>query len=226
MTAATLLLGLRGIAAAGLLLALIGGMPRLIQLGLALGLGLWSAMLAGAQPGGPGAVAALAGADGPELWLVAARELAIGATIGVTAALPLIAAAMAGRVVDRAAGAVSRGPYGPLFSVLAAAVFVGIDGHVTLVAAIAASFADTPVVAAIQPRVMTSLARLIPVALQLAIPWLVTAAVVEIAAGVAMRLAGRAGAHAPAAAAVQAALAMMTASLVGTLAVAMSAALR
>ena len=50
-------------------------------------------------------------------------------------------------------------------------------------------------------------------------PWLVTAAVVELAVGAGMRLAGRAGAHAPTAAAVPAALVMITATLVATLAV-------
>jgi hypothetical protein len=105
-------------------------------------------------------------------------------------------------------------------------VFVGIDGHVAFVTAIATSFRDVPAVMLAEPRILTALAGLVPIAVQLAVPWLVTAAVVEIAAGVAVRLAGRAAAHAPIAAATPAALVMMTASLVGTLAVAIAALVR
>jgi type III secretory pathway component EscT len=210
-----LVLALRGAAAVGVLVALAGGLPRVVQVGLAVATGLWSVAIAGDVTGMPLTADAA-------LWLVAARELVIGATIGLLAALPLLAVAMAGRLVDRADGARSRGPYGALFSVLAAAVFVGIDGHVALVGAIATSFAEVPAVAVTQSRVVASVARLVPIAVQLAIPWLVTAVVVEIAAGVAVRLAGRAAGHGPLAAATPAALVMMTASLIGTLAVAIA----
>ncbi len=209
----TLVLALRGAAAVAVLAALAGGLPRIVQAGLALAVGLWSAAIAGATlPDGA-------------LWLAAARELVVGATIGVVAALPLVAAATAGRLVDLSGGA-RRGPYSALFGILAAAVFVGIDGHVALVTAIVASFRDVPAVAATEPRVVTALGSLVPIAVQLAIPWLVTAAVVEIAAGVAVRLAGRAAAHTPIAAATPAALVMMTASLIGTLAVAIAVLVR
>jgi flagellar biosynthesis protein FliR len=216
----TLVLALRGAAAAALLLALVGGLPRIVQVGLAVSLGLWAAAIAGS----PLLTEAL--------WLVAARELVIGATIGVVAALPLLAVATAGRLVDRsggglgASGAAAHGPYRALFSLLAAAVFVGIDGHVAFVAAIVGSFRDTPAVAATVPGVLATLAGLVPIAARLAVPWLVTAAVVEIAAGVAVRLAGRAASHGPIGAATPAALVMMTASLVGTLAVAIAALVR
>ena len=210
----TLVLALRGAAAVAVLTTLVGGLPRLVQAGLALAVGLWSAVIAGATV-----------PDGT-LWLVAARELVVGATIGVVAALPLIAAATAGRLVDLSSGARGRGPYSALFGILAAAVFVGIDGHVVFVSAIVASFRDVPAIAATAPRVLTVLGRLVPIAVQLAIPWLVTAAVVEIAAGVAVRLAGRAAAHTPTSAATPAALVMMTASLIGTLAVAIAVVVR
>jgi flagellar biosynthesis protein FliR len=214
----TLVLALRGAAAVAVLTTLVGGLPRIVQAGLALAVGLWSAMIAGmAVPGGA-------------LWLVAARELVVGATIGVVAALPLVAAATAGRLVDRSggrsSGARTRGLYSALFGILAAAVFVGIDGHVVFVGAIVTSFREVPASAATAPRVLAALGGLVPSAVQLAIPWLVTAAVVEIAAGVAVRLAGRAAAHAPIAAATPAALVMMTASLIGTLAVAIAALVR
>jgi hypothetical protein len=90
---------------------------------------------------------------------------------------------------------------------------------VPVVASPAAAIANTP-------RVVATLAALVPTAATLAIPWLVTAAVVELAAGVACRLAGRAGMHAPTGAAGEAALVMMTASLVGTLAVAIATVVR
>jgi flagellar biosynthesis protein FliR len=209
-----LVLALRGAAAVAVLTTLVGGVPRLVQAGLALAVGLWSAAIAGSAV--PDAA----------VWLVAGRELVIGATIGLVAALPLVAAAMAGRLVDLSGGARTHGPYSALFGILAAAVFVGIDGHVAFAAAIATSFRDVPVIAATEPRALATVARLVPIAVQLATPWLVTAAVVEIAAGVGVRLAGRAAAHAPIAAATPAALVMMTASLVGTLAVAIAALIR
>jgi flagellar biosynthetic protein FliR len=165
------------------------------------------------------------------MWLVAARELVIGATIGVIAAVPLVAAATAGRLVDLVgpSGGARNGPYATMFGVLAAAVFVGIDGHVAVVRAVVDSFASVPAlgqVATAQPRVLDAIGALVPAAVTLAVPWLVTAAIVELAIGVGMRLAARAGVHAPSAVAVPAALVMMTATLVATLAVAIAALVR
>lgn len=207
-------LALRGAAAVALLTTLVGGLPRIVQAGLAVVVGVCSAAIAG----GP--------VPDQAVWLVAARELVVGATIGVIAALPVLAAMAAGQIVDLSSGARTRGPYRALFGVLAAAVFVGIDGHVTFVAAIVTSFGDVPAAAATEPRAVAALAGLVPIAVQLAIPWLVTAAVVEIAAGVAVRIAGRAAVHAPVAAVTPAALVMMTASLVATLAVAIAVLVR
>ena len=231
-----LVLALRGGAAVTLLLTLVGGVPRIVQAGLAVAAGVWAAVVAGATAGGPlattgGPLATTGGtAVDAALWLIAARELVIGATIGVLAAVPLLAVATAGRVVATASGlpgeARARGPYGALFTVLAAAVFVGIDGHVAVVEAIARSFREVPAVTAIEPRVIASLGGLLPAAVRIAAPWLITAAVVEIAAGVAMRVGGRAAMHTPLAAATPAALVMITASLIGTLAVAIAALVR
>jgi flagellar biosynthesis protein FliR len=222
-----LVLALRGAAAVGVLVALVGGLPWIVQAGLALAVGLWSAVVVGGT--------APAGLD-DALWLGAAYELVIGAAIGVIGSVPLLAAAMAGRLVDGASGARTRGPYSALFGILAAAVFVGIDGHVAFVSAIATNFRDVPplvpplgmatALATSEPRVLATVAALVPVAVRLAIPWLVAAAVVEIAAGVAMRLAGRAGQHGPIGAAAPAALVMLTASLIGTLAVAIATVVR
>jgi flagellar biosynthetic protein FliR len=211
-----IVLALRGAAAIAVLTTLVGGVPRLVQLGLAVVLGAWCALVVG-------------GAGGDRISLLAIpRELVIGATLGVLAALPLLAAATAGALVD-ASGARGRGPYAPLFGVLAAAVFVGIDGHVAVVTAIVESFRALPVAPALpaaDASVLAAIGALIPAAVKLAIPWLVTAAVVELAAAAGVRLAGRAGAHVPTAAAAPAALVMMTASLVGVLAVAIAALIR
>lgn len=211
-----LVLALRGAAAVGVLVVAVGGMPRIVQAGLAVVAGWSSAALAGATV----PVALLDDA----FWLVAGRELAIGATLGLIAALPLLAAATAGRLVDFSGGARSRGPYAPLFGLLAAAVFVGIDGHVALISAVVSSFHDT--LSSSEPRALAALAALVPRAAQIAAPWLVSAAVVEIAAGVAVRIGGRAASHGPLGAATPAALVMMTATLVGTLAVAIAALVR
>lgn len=207
---------LRGAAAVALIALFAGGIPRLLVLGLAAVTGAWVAMLVGQTPVSDGA------------WIiVAARELVIGATIGLVAALPLIAAQMAGRLVDASAG-LRQGPYRTLFAVLAAAVFLGIDGHVIVVTSIVESYRDVPaaLVGTAQPRVLDAIGALIAQAVRLSVPWLVTAAVVQIAVGVGMRVGGRAGTHVPAAAGVPAALAMMTAALVGTFAIAFATLVR
>jgi flagellar biosynthesis protein FliR len=209
-----LVLALRGAAAIAVLTTLAGGLPRLVQLGLAAAAGLWTSLLVAPRP------APLAGG----LALIAARELAIGATLGLVAAVPLIAAATAGRLVDAAGHA--RGAYGGLFAILAAAVFVGIDGHVAVIAAIGDSFRAVPAIDLAQPGARAAIAALVGAAVRLAIPWLVTAAVVEIAVGVGVRVAGRAALHAPIGAAAPAALVMMTATLISLLAVGVAALIR
>ncbi len=208
------MLALRGLAAILVLTTLVGGIPRVAQAALAVTLGLWSGLL-------------LAGTHVLEPSLpLAIHELAIGAALGVLGAVPLLAAIAAGQLVDIAATGRAQGPYSLFFGLLAAAVFVGIDGHVAMITAIVDSHASIPVITVARDSVLASIAHLIPAAIRLAVPWLVTAAVVQIAVGVGVRLATRAGAHAPAAAAVPAALVMMTASLVATLAVAMAAIMR
>ena len=205
-------LSLRGFAAVLVLTTLVGGIPRVAQGALAVTLGLWSGLLvAASHPLEP-------------TWVVALHELAIGSALGVLAAVPVLAAITAGRLVDIAATGRAHGPYGLVFGVLAAAVFVGIDGHVAAIAAIVDSHGR----AGELPRegVLAALGQLVPHAVRLAVPWLVTAAIVQIAVGVGTRLAGRAAVHVPGAAAVPAALAMMTAALVGTLAVAIAALVR
>jgi flagellar biosynthesis protein FliR len=210
-----LVLALRGFAAIVVLTTLVGGIPRVVQAALAVTLGLWSAVLVV----GAGGVADVTLA-------AAAYELVLGAALGVMAAVPLLAAGAAGRLVDIAATGQAQGPYGWFFGVLAAAVFVGIDGHVAVITALVDSHGAARSIAATRPEVIAAIGQLLPAAVRLAVPWLVTAAVVQIAIGVGMRVATRAGHYAPIAVAVPAALAMLTASLVATLAIAMAAIMR
>lgn len=205
------ILGVRAAAAILVLTTIVGGIPRVVQGGLAVTFGAWTALIVGPRAAGGDPIA------------LAASEAALGAALGVMAAVPLVAAQTAGRLVD-AAG--QQKTYATLFGVLAAAVFVGIDGHVAVVTAIVDSHARLPAVAAARPAVMAALASLVPAAVRLAVPWLVTVAVVQIAIGAGVRVAGRSGAHAPAAAAVPAALVMVTASLVSVLAISLTALIR
>lgn len=207
-------LALRGVATIVVLTTLVGGVPRVVQAALAVTLGLWSGLL-------------VAGTHAIEpSFAMALHEVAIGAALGVMAAVPLLAASAAGQLVDIAAVGPGQGPYRWFFGLLAAAVFVGIDGHLAVLTAIVDSHARTSSIASSQPEVMAAIAALVPAAVRLAVPWLVTAAVVHIAVGVGTRLAARAGGHVPVAAAVPAALVMMTASLVASLAIAMAAIMR
>jgi flagellar biosynthesis protein FliR len=209
-------LALRGVAAVLVLTTLVGGIPRVVQAALAVTIGLWSAAL----------VATPAAASATPPWAFAFQELAIGAALGVMAAMPLLAASAAGRLVDLAATGRAQGVYATLFGVLAAAVFVGIDGHVAFMRAIVESHVTTSALTATQTNVVLVLAKLIPAAVRLAIPWLVTAAVVQLAVGIGARVASRTAAFLPAAAAVPAAIVMMTASLVATFAIAFAALVR
>ena len=207
-------LALRGAAAIAALTAIAGGIPRLVQAVLAVSFGLWSALLV--APAHPTFVSTA----------FAVQELAIGAALGIASAVPLVAARTAGGLVDLAGSRRAHGPYGLLFGVLAAAVFVGIDGHVAVVRAIVESHRSIVALGDVRTSLLGALAALVPAAIRLAAPWLVTAAIVELAIGAGVRVAGRAGGAIPAAAAVPAALAMITASLVATLAIAIAALIR
>jgi flagellar biosynthesis protein FliR len=208
------ILALRTFAAVIVLTTLVGGLPRVIQVAVAASLALWSALLL------------LPGSAVVPAWPLAVQEIVLGAALGVLGAVPLLAASAAGRLVDVGATGRAQGPYGTLFGVLAAAVFVGIDGHVTVVTALVESHRALPVVASSRIGVVAAIAQLVPAAVRLAIPWLVTAAVVQIAVGIGTRVAARVAGHLPSAIAVPAALTMMTASLASTLAITMAALMR
>jgi flagellar biosynthesis protein FliR len=202
------ILALRGAAAIAVLTTLVGGIPRLVQAALAATIGLWSAIVVAPEHAVDATVAH------------AVEELAIGAALGVAASLPLMALAAAGRLVDLAATGRAQGPYAALFGLVAAAVFVGVNGHVAVIAAVVASHHTISTFAGVRPGVLEAIYGLVPVAIRLAVPWLVTAAVVQLAVGAGQRVAARAAPHVPAGAAVPAALVMMTAALLSVLAVA------
>jgi flagellar biosynthesis protein FliR len=205
--------GLRGFAAVGAMTSLVGGIPRWIQALLAVSCGAWTAVVIGARVHEPA-------------WPVALAELVLGAALGVVAAVPLVAARAAGSLVDWAAASRAGGPYEALFGVLAGAVFLGIDGHIAVVEAVVHSHREMPMLGRQGAGVVAAIGRLVPTAIRLAMPWLVTAAIVQLSIGVGSRLAGRASAHVPHALGVPAALVMMTATLVGTLSIAVIAVVR
>lgn len=205
---------LRGAAAVLALTWLVGGVPRVLGAGLALVAGGWVAAVGAVEV--PADVAS---------WPVALRELAVGAALGIAAAVPLLAAATAGRFVDEVDAPAGR-TYRTLFGVLAAAVFTGIGGHVTVVTAIASSYARVPILGGVEAGVLAALGGVLEGAVRLALPWLVTAAVVQLALGIGARVGARAMRGVAVTAAVPAALTMMTAALVSTLAVAIAALIR
>ena len=107
----SLVFALRGAAAVMVLATFAGGLPTVVRVGLAIAAGLWTSVIAaGPVP------------DDVAVWAVAARELVIGATLGILAAVPLLAAQTAGKLVDRASP-LRDGPYAAVFGLLGAAVF-------------------------------------------------------------------------------------------------------
>jgi flagellar biosynthesis protein FliR len=198
------LFAVRGFAAIGVMLAIVG-MARTVALALALAVGVWSALLVAPRL--------------PMFFSIAfvGQELAIGAALGVAAAVPLVAARIAGTLVDRGAGV--RGSYGGLLDVIAAAVFVGLDGHVAVVRAVVESHRALPALAGQRTHVLAALASLVPSALALALPWLVTATVIWLAIGVSSRVAARTAQSLPSAAGAAVVVAMMSAAFVSVFAV-------
>jgi flagellar biosynthesis protein FliR len=202
------LLAVRGAVAVAVLLALVGGVESFTLVALAVATGVWTALLVAGDASAPVSLSLLV------------HEVAIGGALAVSAAVPLVAARTAGLIVDRAAGA--QGVYRRLLAVITGAVFFGVDGHVAVVRAIVASHGAVPAMTGVQPRVTTALAALLPAAVTLAAPWLVTAAIVAIAFGVAERVGARTAAHVPTAAGAPLIVAIMSAALVAAFATALA----
>ena len=171
--------------------------PAVVRGALAIGL---SALVASALPAA--AVAPVA-ALGPAARVVAiAREAAIGAVIALVASVPVLMMEAAGRLADLAHG--PRAEAGPLtgFTRLAAlVVFFGIGGHLAVARAVADSYQALPVAAAPPlaafERAALAVAHLVAAGLWIAVPWLLTAAIVSLGAAAARRASGLVGGAAP-----------------------------
>jgi flagellar biosynthesis protein FliR len=173
---AWLVASLRPIAALTLVALVAAPLPRWLGLvtGASLGLFVASAL--------PPPVLVVAGTiDGA----LVARELAVGAALGLVAVMPLVALGWSARLVEVAAGEPGARP---IFLLVGAAVFVGIDGPALLAEAIARSYAAVPIAAA-PADVVPAIAGLATAAVRLAVPFVVGAAVIEIAVGAVARAA-------------------------------------
>jgi len=165
---------------------------------LRVGLGLLLA--AQAAPSLRAAAAGLAGA-GPLLTaLLVARELLVGAVLGLVASLPFRAAEAAGWLADTARGATLAGvllptsdeqgsPLGALYLLLACVAFLEIGGIPRLCTALAHSYGAVPIAPALTPAgagraaalVVEASARFLESAISLAAPVLVALWLAEVA---------------------------------------------
>ncbi len=142
----------------------------------------------------------LAAAGWPERLLLLGREALIGAVLGVVAAVPLAAAATAGRwaatVADEAPGSA---PWGSLFALVGALVFFAVGGHLALVGALGRSYRVLPVVGgagavgAGVEHVVAAGAGLFVTALAMAAPLVVAAVIAALVVGAAERAVGLPG---------------------------------
>jgi flagellar biosynthesis protein FliR len=166
---------LRPIAALTVLALVAAPLPRWVGAALGAALGLF---VAATVP----AVGAVATVDAA----LVLGELAIGAALGLVAALPLVALGWSAALVDTAAGE----PGARAIVMLAgAAVFVGIGGPAMLASSIVHSYGAVPVAGA-PPGVVPAIAGLATAAVRLAVPFVVGAAVIEVAVGAVGRAAG------------------------------------
>lgn len=192
-----LLLALRPLLAIGLL-GFALQLPRFITFTLAVSAALLTAPMATVD----------ATALQPWQWLMAAsRELAIGATMGIVASVPLWAVRTAGAGVDSALAAVRSGgsgtrSYQMLWSLCAAMIFFASGGPALLFGQLARSYQALPVagsaLAAVAPignfttTVLGSLSSMFALALPMALPVLLTVLTLTVAGHVSARVAGHA----------------------------------
>ena len=161
-----LILALRGIAAVAVLTTLVGGIPRVAQAALALGLGLWSALLVGGAP--------------PVTWehrRARARDRRVARRARGDPAARGGCRRAARRHRRRGVG--RAGPTSCCSACSRPPCSSAIDGHVAVMAALVESHRAIPALADSRASVLGSIAALIPAAVRLAVPWLVTGAVVR-----------------------------------------------
>jgi flagellar biosynthesis protein FliR len=171
---AWLVASLRPIAALTIVALVAAPLPRWLGLVTGAALGLFVATAMPPQ---------VLGSTAPIDVALVARELLIGGALGIVAVAPLVALGWAGRLVDTAAGEPGARA---IFMLVGAAVFVGIDGPALLAEAIAHSYSAVPVAAA-PADVVPAIAGLLTAAVRLAVPFVVGAAVIEIALGAVAR---------------------------------------
>ena len=192
-----LLLALRPLVAIGLL-GFALQLPRFITFTLAASAALLTAPMATVD----------ATALQPWQWLMAAsRELAIGATIGIVASMPLWAVRTAGAGVDSALAAARSGgngtrSYQMLWSLCAAMIFFASHGPALVFGQLARSYQALPVagsqLATVAPignfttTVLGSLSSMFVLALPMALPVLLTVLTLNVAGHVSARVAGHA----------------------------------
>lgn len=171
---------------------LVGGLPlpRSAQAALAL-------VVAAVAAGGLASAGALvAAASWGERALLLAHEVAIGATLGVVAAVPLAAAAAAGAwAVAGTSDEAGTGAWALAFPLLAATVFFALGGHLAMVGALGLSYRALPAVAGVGGldgvgAVVAAGAHLFAAGVALAAPLLVAALLATLLVGAVERVAG------------------------------------
>ena len=149
-----------------------------------------------------------------------ARELALGAALGVTAAVPLVAGELVGAWLAAALGDGDDAPWASVTGLVAALVFFALGGHRAVIAAVVGSYRFLPPGAADASAmsVVDAGATLFAVAVTLAVPVLGAIAVAALVLGAVERAGGTAVALAPMAVLVRLAAVLALAALVFALA--------
>lgn len=175
-------------------------LPSTAKLGLAAALTLlvFPAALAAAGP---------LPTSGGGLALLVAREILVGAVLGLLVAIPFRALEAGGRLLDSARGAnmaevlaaptdVRSSPLGAFLLLLGVVLFMAVDGHLLVIQAVGASYRTLPVgggLGADAPRELTALflhlgGQFFLIAAGLAAPVLAAAVLLDLSLGLAGRL--------------------------------------
>ena len=189
-----LVLALARVAPLVLVAPALGGipLPRAVQAALALVIAL--VVAGGLEP----AAAGLASAGWGARVALLGREVMVGATLGVVAAVPLLAAAAAGAWAAAAGGSDDAGvdAWSWFFPVTAATVFFAVGGHLAVVGALGLSYRALPVDGGALSAsdaigvIAASGAQMIAAGLALAAPLVVAAMLAAVLVGVVERAAG------------------------------------
>ena len=173
----------------------------------------------GAEVFAPAAQALATGSRAMQATILA-RELALGAALGVTAAVPLVAGELVGGWLAAALGDGDDAPWASVTGLVAALVFFALGGHRAVIAAVVGSYRALPPGAADASAmsVVDAGATLLAVAVTLAVPVLGAIAVAALVLGAAERAGGTAVALAPIAVLVRVAAVLALAALVFALA--------